>query len=103
MHDAQRNFSKQIMYLTGWPSKVNAEKFARMVRWYDQKVTLEQAALELGVSKERLTQAVSTLVLIGKDDRNGQLVALVQLGSCSRSIWETAVFKKAQALLAVTK
>lgn len=103
MRDAQRNYAAQIMYLTGWTGRVNTEKFERMVRWYDQKVTLDQAAIELGVSKERLVKAAETLVLVGKDDRNGQLSSLVRLGSCSRTIWESAVFKKTQALLTVAK
>ena len=103
MRDAQRNYAAQIMYLTGWTGRVNTEKFERVVRWYDQKVTLDQAAIELGVSKERLVKAAETLVLVAKDDRNGQLSSLVKLGSCSRSIWETAVFKKTQALLTVAK
>ena len=103
MRDAQRNYAKQVMYLTGFTGKVNAEKLARVVRWYDQKVTLDQACIELGVTKDQLTHAVKSLVLIGKDDRNGQLVALVTLGEASRGAWEANIFKKAQALLAVTK
>lgn len=101
MRDGQRSYAKAVAQINGLTGKQNANKMADLVRFYDSLVSLDQACLELGTTKELLTAAVTKTVLLAKDDRNGQLVALVRVGSVSRNIWETAVFKKAQALLIV--
>jgi hypothetical protein len=103
LKDAQRSYAKAIFQTNGLSSKENSTKFGDLVRWYDGKVTLAQASIELGCTPDQLKEASKKQILIAKDDRNGQLATLVTLGSISRNVWETNVFQKAQTLLLVAK
>ena len=84
---AQEDYARGLALHTGWTGEQLQEAIESIVRGYEADLTLKQASLELGVSPERLRDAVTRYSDGGSDVPAGVAV-LVAGGPMSRDLFE---------------
>lgn len=90
----QANYAHAVSSTNGLDPRPNGEKWAQLLRWYDAKVDLTQAARELGVTPERLIEAAKLSTkrrIAGLAARDPQAVP--------RAAWEKDDYPQLQVLL----
>jgi len=91
-------YSRAVLQANGLDSLENSEMFADILNWYDRDVTLEQAAVECGVTVAEFRTKVS-------QSAQGRLARLAKTGHpIPREVWENPKAGSfAQAMLLINK
>lgn len=95
--DDQNIFTRAVMQTNGLDPIENAKIFQQIVNWYDADISIEQAALECGVSVQEFKHFVGASTSL-------RLVALTEGQKIPRSIWENPIGGGfAQAMLLIKR
>jgi hypothetical protein len=94
VRDNQDNYTEFVAECNGLTPAENVEQFGRFRAWYRRAVTLEQAARELGCTREELSDAVGH---VGTKGRLGRLV--LDGHPIPRQTWERGLYQEAGLLL----
>lgn len=81
MDKDRQNFNDAVKDVNGLDGSTNARYFKEVLDWYEQDITLEQAARECGVTVEEYQEKVLRTA-------SGRLGELANGGTVSRSEWE---------------
>lgn len=87
--DDQLRFARALKKINGLTPEENLKKFLNLIRWYNEPVSLEQAAFECGVTPEKYVEKMREVSAYGKLPGGIELLIQKKSQPISRDIWES--------------
>lgn len=81
IEDDRELFRRSIKKCNGLTPELNQQFYSTIMEWYEEDITLEQAAIECGMSTEEFKKKIVT-------SNNGNILSLLERGTIARESWE---------------